>query len=135
VSAPHPDRHPISQDARDRRVEEVVGQLLRLGVLVAAVVTLAGGILLLLAHGGERADFGTFRGEASPLRSVGAVVRGALALDPPAVAQLGLVLLVATPIARVALTLVAFIRARDRLYTAMTALVLALLTYALVFGG
>jgi len=48
--------------------------------------------------------------------------------------QLGLVLLIATPMVRVALTLVAFLWQRDRLYVCITAFVLALLVYGLFWG-
>jgi uncharacterized membrane protein len=57
-----------------------------------------------------------------------------MTLDSRGVIQLGLVVLIATPVARVALTLGAFLLQRDRLYAAVTALVLLLLTYGLVWG-
>lgn len=120
--------------ARDRRVEQVIGRLLQVGVLLAAAVVLAGGVAFLAAHGGTAADFRVFRSEPSALRSVTGIVRGALALDSQAVVQLGLVLLIATPVARVALTLVAFLFQRDRLYVGMTAVVLGLLLYSLLFA-
>ena len=62
------------------------------------------------------------------------MLRGALALDPAAVTQLGVVLLILTPVARVLLTLVAFVHRRDRLYSAMTAVVLVLLLWGVLFG-
>jgi len=118
----------------DHAVEQLVGRLLQVGVLVAAAVVVAGGIALLAHHGAATADFAVFRSEPSALSSVTGIVRGALALDSRAVVQLGLVLLIATPVARVALTLVAFVVQRDRLYVGVTALVLVLLLYGLVFG-
>jgi len=118
----------------DHTVEQIIGRLLQVGVLVAAAVVMVGAIAL-LAHGGRAtADFREFRPGPDALRSLGGIVRGALAFDPAAVVQLGLVLLIATPVARVALTLVAFALQRDRLYVAITALVLALLVYGLVYG-
>ena len=118
----------------DHRVEQIVGRLLQIGVLVAAAVVVVGGIALLASSGHTTANFSQFRPEASALDSVGGVIRGALALDARAVVQLGLVLLIATPVARVALTLVAFVLQRDRMYVAITTLVLALLLYGLVWG-
>ena len=47
----------------------------------------------------------------------------------------GLLLLIATPVARVALSLVAFVLQRDRLYVGITAFVLALLLASLVGGA
>lgn len=118
----------------DHAVEQVVGRLLQLGVLIAAVVVLAGGALLLAQHGSLPAAFSTFRGEPDGLRSIGGIVRGVISLRSEAIVQLGLLLLIATPVARVAFTLVAFILQRDRTYVLITTLVLALLLYGLVFG-
>lgn len=112
-------------------MEQLVGRLLQLGVLIATVVVLTGGAMLIAAHGGSVADFRVFRGESSTLRSVSAAVHGAFTLDARGVVQLGLVLLIATPVARVALTLVAFLLQRDRLYVLLTAIVLVLLLFGL----
>jgi uncharacterized membrane protein len=118
----------------DEAVEQLVGRLLQVGVLLAAAVTLAGGILLLAQHGRSPADYGTFRGEPYYLRSLSGVLRTAFSMDSRAIVQLGLVLLIATPIARVAFTLVAFALQRDRVYVGVTLLVLALLLFGLLFG-
>jgi uncharacterized membrane protein len=115
-------------------VEQTVGRLLQAGVLVAAAVVIAGGVALLAQYGHTTADFREFHGERSALQSVGGIVRAALALDSRAVVQLGLVLLIATPVARVALTLAAFARQRDRLYVGLTSVVLVLLLYGLLWG-
>jgi uncharacterized membrane protein len=119
----------------DDRVEQVVGNLLRIGVLVAAAVAVAGGVAVLVQHGMRQADYGTFTGEAAEFTSIGGIVRGVMALDSRAVVQLGLVLLIATPVARVVFSLVAFLLQRDRLYVVITSIVLAVLVFSLVFGG
>jgi uncharacterized membrane protein len=77
-------------------------------------------------------DFSVFRGDSSDLRSVSDVLRGVAARDPRAIVQFGIILLIATPVARVALTLVAFLLQQDRLYAALTTLVLAVLLYGLL---
>jgi len=112
-------------------VEQVIGRLLQTGVVLASIVVILGGTLLLARHGAEASAFSVFRGDASPLRSVRAALAGAVRGDPRAIVQFGLVLLIATPVARVALTLAAFAAQRDRLYIAMTALVLILLLFGL----
>ena len=115
----------------DHAVEQVVGRLLQVGVLIATVVVVAGALMVLVVHGGAHADFRQFTGDASPLRDVAGIARLAFAGDARAIVQAGLVLLIATPIARVLLTLGAFLLQRDRLYVGLTALVLAILLYGL----
>jgi uncharacterized membrane protein len=116
----------------DHEVEQIVGRLLQVGVLVATLVVAVGAVALLLTQGSAVLDFSRFQGESSELRSVGSVIRGVSARDPRAIVQLGLILLIATPVARVALTLVAFALQRDRLYVALTTIVLAVLLYGLL---
>ena len=118
----------------ERGIEQLIGRLLQVGVLVAAAVVAVGATALLMQHGSAPADFRTFRGATEPLRDIGSIVRGVMQLDSRAIVQLGLVVLIATPVARVALTFVAFLFRRDRLYAALTLLVLALLIYGLVWG-
>jgi len=131
VSAPRP---VDPREDADRRLAGRIGVLLRVGVLLSAVVTLAGGVLLLLAHGGAPADLATYPRPTPPPSGLRAILLGALALDPRAVTQLGIALLVATPVSRVALTLVDYIRRRDRAYAALSGLVLLLLVLGMVFG-
>jgi uncharacterized membrane protein len=116
----------------DPRLQAVVGNLLRVGVLLAAAVVLAGGILYLARHGGAVEDYHVYRSQPANLRSLAGIVRSALALDERGVVQLGLVLLVATPIARVAIAGVAFAFERDRAYVLIALLVLALLLKSLL---
>ena len=108
--------------------------MLQFGVLLAAVVVLIGAAALLWQHGSEPVSYVAFTGEPDRLRSVAGIVRGAMAMQSDAIVQLGLLLLIATPIARVAQTLVAFIIQRDRTYVVITFIVLALLLYGLFFG-
>ena len=122
------------QRVSDHTVEQIVGRMLQLGVLIAALVVLTGGVLLLVQHGGAPASFSVFHGEPDGLRSIAGILRGVGTMQSQAIVQLGLLLLIATPVARVAFTLVAFVLQRDRTYVALTALVLALLLYGLVFG-
>lgn len=124
----------VQRNAGDERVELVIGRLLQTGVLLAALVVLVGGVIALSHYGRNSPNFGQFRGEDPLLKSVGSIVHGVLSGDSRAIVQLGLVLLIATPVARVALTLGAFIIQRDKLYIAVTALVLVLLLYGLFWG-
>jgi uncharacterized membrane protein len=128
------DREAPPSRWTDHAVEQLIGRLLQIGVLFAALVVLVGGALLLAQHGGAVESYTVFRGEPELLRSIGSIVRGAFAMDSRAIVQLGLLLLIATPIARVAFTLVAFALQRDRTYVVITTIVLVLLLYGFIYG-
>ena len=119
----------------EHELEQVIGRLLQYGVLLAAAVTLLGGVMLLAQHGAAPASYSVFQGEQAHLRSLTAIVSGAFSGQATSIVQLGLLLLIATPVARVAFTLVAFALQRDRMYVLITTIVLALLLYGLLFGG
>ncbi len=119
----------------DGQVEQVIGNLLRAGVLLAAVVVLIGAAIYLQRHGSERPPYWAFHEVPPALCHVPGVLRAALALQGRGMIQLGLLLLIATPIARVALSLLAFAIQRDRAYVIMTLIVLAILIYSLIGGG
>jgi uncharacterized membrane protein len=126
---------PGGSGLSEHEIEQVIGRLLQYGVLLAAAVTLLGGVMLLVHHGTAPASYAEFQGEPAQLRSLSAIVGGAFSGQAMAIVQLGLLLLIATPVARVAFTLVAFAIQRDRLYVLVTTIVLALLLYGLLFGG
>ncbi len=118
----------------DRTVEIVIGRLLRIGVYVAAGVALVGGVWYLALHGGNVTSYAVFHGELPYLRSVGGVLGGIAAGHPESVIQLGLLLLIAVPILRVAVSVVAFAIERDWLYVVVTLFVLGVLIFS-VLGG
>ena len=118
----------------DEQVDLYIGNLLRAGVTIAAVVGVLGGVLYLAQHGQQLADYREFRGEPAQLRSVRGIITSALALDSAAIVQLGILLLIATPVARVAFSLVAFVLQRDRVYVVITSIVLAVLLFSLTGG-
>ena len=118
----------------DFRIEQVVGNLLRAGVVVAAAVVCAGAIVFLIRHGGERPQYGIFHGEPSELRSVAGIVNGALTGRGRGLIQLGLLLLVATPVARVVFSVAGFALEGDRAYVVITLVVLAVLLFSLAGG-
>ena len=116
----------------DQRVEIIIGMMLRIGVLLAAAVVLGGGICYLVRYGHQPTDYRVFHGEPANLRSVTQTVRSAVALECRGIMQFGLLLLILTPIARVAFSVVAFEFEKDRMYVVMTLIVLANLCYSLI---
>ena len=116
----------------DQRIETIIGTLLRAGVLLSAAIVLIGAVIFLARHGHTTADYRDFRGQLSTLRTLPGIVHGARHLSGAAIIQLGLLVLIATPIARVVFSAVAFARERDWLYVAVTLAVLGVLMYGLV---
>ena len=104
------------------------------GYTIAPPVVLLGGLLYLVQHGSTHPAYHIFQGEPSTLRNLHDILAGAATLQSRWVIQLGLLLLIATPIARVAFSLVAFAVQGDRLYVIITAIVLGVLVYSLFFG-
>lgn len=121
-------------DETDSRLEQLLGNLLRWGVVAAAMIVLIGGILYVMQHGGAPADHRMFHGEPAELRSPVAIFSSAAKLDSHGLIQLGLLLLILTPILRVAFSAFAFFKQQDYVYVTVTIIVLALLCCSLSSG-
>jgi len=118
----------------DQRVELIIGNLLRAGVILAAAIVAAGGAIYLLRHGSATPHYGVFLGEPEDLRSLRGIIRDVLAFRGRGIIQLGLLVLLATPVARVAFSVIAFALERDLLYVGVTLVVLAVLSFSLLGG-
>jgi uncharacterized membrane protein len=119
----------------DRKIEDIVGNLLRTGVLLSALVVLLGASIYLFRYGRSPADYRVFRGEPVELRSIRGIIGQAFALRGRGIIQLGLLLLIATPVARVAFSVWGFAEERDKMYVTFTLIVLAILLYSLLGSG
>jgi uncharacterized membrane protein len=116
----------------DEKTERVIGNLLRTGVLLSAFVVLGGGIFYLVQHNSSHTDYHNFHGQPQYLCTVNGVISSAVKLDSRGIIQLGLLLLVLTPIARVLLSAVSFGLEGDFTYVGVSLLVLAILIYGLL---
>jgi uncharacterized membrane protein len=114
---------------REHGLEMAMGRMLQIGV---TLVVLAGGILYLLQSGGAKPDYAHFQGAPAAASTVGGIVGGALHMDARSVIGLGILLLIATPICRVIFGVVGFAVMRDKFYTAVSVVVLAILLYSFV---
>jgi uncharacterized membrane protein len=112
-----------------------MGHLLRAGVILSAIVVAGGGALYVSRHPIPPTAYETFTGAPQELRSVRGILHSAFTVNGRGLIQLGLLALIATPIARVAFSFVAFLYERDRLYAVFTLFVLALLIYSLAGGA
>jgi len=103
--------------------------------MIAAAVVLFGGCLYVIRYGGALPAYRVFHGEPADLRSVTGIVHAALAVKSRGLIQLGLLLLIATPILRVVFSVLAFALQRDVTYVVVSLIVLAVLSYSLSGGG
>lgn len=117
----------------DQRMEHIMGRLLQAGVLLASAIVLIGGVLYVHAHAAAPMDYRVFNSEPAFLRHPGKLLRHLATGDGAAIVQLGILLLIATPIARVVFAVVAFAIERDRLYVAVSLFVLAVLMVSLLY--
>jgi uncharacterized membrane protein len=119
----------------DERVEVVMGHLLRVGVIASAVMVLVGGLVFLTHDPGQTApDLSQFHKEPEELRSPVSIVRESASFHSLGLMMLGLLLLIATPVARVVFSIVAFALQRDYLYVGFTLFVFLVLLYSLLSG-
>lgn len=114
------------------RLEKIVSIILQSGVTLASILVLIGGISYLLRDGASPPMYHVFRGEPADLRTVHGIIADAFAMSRRGIIQLGLLLLLATPVARVAFSFVAFVLLRDRTYVLVTLIALVLLLYSLL---
>lgn len=111
-----------------------IGNILRAGVIISAVLVLFGGILYLYRYGLTWPGYATFKGEPERLKDIYGILKSALSFHSRGIIQLGLLCLIATPIIRVLLSLSIYAKQKDALYTITTSIVLCLLIYSLIFA-
>ncbi len=128
----------------DQRMEIAMGMLLRIGVILAAVLVAIGGVLVLRHPGSPVPDYTVFHPPAKhaasasanvPFRSISGVLEQLHTGSGGSIIALGLLVLVATPIARVIFAIIGFARERDLLYTVVSLIVLGILAFSLVHGS
>jgi uncharacterized membrane protein len=119
-------------DWTDQKIEVILANLLRAGVTLAAAVVLTGGLVFLVRHALDHASYHVFVGEPTDLRNWMGIVHAALVLRGRGIIQLGLLFLIATPVARVAFAAFGFAIERDWLYVGISSFVLLVLLYSLL---
>lgn len=108
----------------DERMDLIIANVLRAGVSLAAALVFAGGAWY-AASSRRLPDYSRFRPDMKGLAAIGT-------LDAPEkLIAIGLLILILTPVARVAFSIVAFALERDRMYVWFTLVVLAVLLYSI----
>jgi uncharacterized membrane protein len=115
----------------DREMENQMGWLLRAGVILACGIMLAGGVVYILRHGGERESWAVFHGEPASLESIRGIWREVRSGSARGIIQLSVLAMIATPVTRVAFAVYGFTRQRQWIFTAISLTVLALLAFGL----
>jgi uncharacterized membrane protein len=118
----------------DRSIERSVSTLLRAGVLISGAITLAGGSLFLYRHWSEPVNYASFHSQPRVDRIVPEIVAAAFRGRGRSIIQLGILMLIATPVARVLFSLVGFALERDYKFVLITTIVLLVLLYSLISG-
>jgi uncharacterized membrane protein len=129
---------PAERDAPVQRAEEVISVVLRLGVLISAALVVAGTLMTFAHHPDYVSDPAALDRVVEPgadfPRTLSEVASGIAAGRGRAVVTLGLLVLVATPVIRVAVSIMAFARQRDRTFVVITSTVLLLLLLSFALG-
>lgn len=123
-----------TQKITDYDVEQLIGQVLRYGVLLSGSVAIIGGIWYLFQKGAALPHYTTFNGEPAGYTSLTGIIEGLKNGSATEIIQLGVVILIATPIIRIVFSLISFILEKDKLYMLITFIVLAIILFSM-FGG
>jgi uncharacterized membrane protein len=115
----------------------LISGLLRYGVILSAVIIAVGAVLLLLRNGTQDISLLVVynpnqlpHGNFDP--SIGHMLAGLGTFDPQSIVEFGVLVLLATPAARVFLSVLLFSAEGDRTYACITAVVLALLLFSML---
>lgn len=120
------------QVPKNHKIELIIGDLLRTGVILSATIVLLGGVIYLFRHGLAPVNYKIFQRVPSDLCHMGGIVENTLSFHGRGLIQLGLLFLMATPVARVFFSMIAFARQRDILYTVVAVIVLTILVHSLL---
>lgn len=117
----------------DKQLDSGIAAMLRWGVTLAAAVVFVGGVVSLLSLGATIPAYSHFHPDSFP--PIAGILCGAFHLNPANLIQLGILILIATPVLRVIFCIAGFLRQRDLLYVAVSTTVLLILLYSLIEGG
>lgn len=118
----------------DYDVEQLIGQVLRYGVVLSGSVAITGGLWYLYQHGSGIPHYTKFSGEPAGYTSFTGIFKGLMEGNATEIIQFGVVILIATPIIRIIFSLISFIFEKDKLYIIITFIVLSIILFSM-FGG
>jgi uncharacterized membrane protein len=113
----------------DLKMEIAISRMLRAGVSLAAVVVFFGGCLYMWQAHGVAPDYRHFHGIPSPADRIPPLLVDHH-LESRSIIRLGILLLIATPIMRVAYCVYSFAAQKDKIYVVISSIVLTVLLYS-----
>jgi uncharacterized membrane protein len=113
----------------DLKMELSISRMLRVGVSLAAIVVLSGWVLYLFRAGGVLPDYQHFHGIPGPADRIAPILVNHH-LDSSSLIRLGILILIATPITRVAFCVYSFAAQKDKIYVVVSGIVLCVLLYS-----
>lgn len=123
------------QTIKNRDLQFILGNLLRIGVLLSGLLVLAGGIIYIIQEGnGPRPQYVSFAGENSELLQLKDILKGMAHFQGASIIQFGLIVLIATPIARIMISAIGFALEKDYMYVVIAAVVLLIILVSLFSG-
>ena len=123
-----------SGSLKDKDMQSIIGWILRVGVAVSVVLVFIGGVFFVYRHGNSIPDYKKFKGVPDFIHSFGGILNGVITFKGQAIIQLGIILLIATPVMRVAFSAVGFLLEKDYLYTFITLIVLLIILASMRSG-
>lgn len=118
----------------DYDVEQLIGQVLRYGVMLSGSVAIIGGLWYLYQHGSGIPHYTKFNGEPAGYTSFTGIFKGLMEGNATEIIQFGVVILIATPIIRIIFSLISFIFEKDKLYIIITFIVLSIILFSMSGG-
>lgn len=112
----------------------LLGHVLRAGTVISITVVFIGGIFFLIRHGQSVPHYQHFRGIPEFVQNTKELFQGALMLKGQAIIQLGIILLICTPIMRVIFSTVGFLMEKDYMYVGISMLVLCIILASMISG-
>jgi uncharacterized membrane protein len=129
-----PSSKKVTGGFKDADMQSIIGWILRGGVIVSMTIVVIGGIVFLWRHGHSTPDYHTFKKVPYFIDSSEGVFEGVLHGKGQAIVQLGIMVLIATPVMRVIFAVIAFALEKDRLYTLISLMVLLIILASMLSG-
>lgn len=127
--------HPgLNKKFRDADMQIIIGWILRGGVIISMVVVFIGGVLFIYRHGHSIPNYHKFTKIPDFISEPKGILQGALNFKGQAIIQLGIILLVATPVLRVIFAAIGFLMEKDYLYVLISVIVLLIITISMISG-